>query len=330
MVRGCQSCALHLPSQPKEPYLAHDSPERPFQYIHADFFWFAGQQFLVVVDQLSSWPWVFDFGRSATTRKLIGAMCEVFCCSGVADVLFTDNGSQFTSNAFQAFLSRWKVQHTTSSPYYAQSNGTAEAAVKSVKKLIRSCWDFKNQCLDFEKWSSAMLQYRNTPSANGKSPAMCLYGHPVQDLLPAHRRAFDTAWQPPTQSAEAVAEARSEYAQTYYNASAQSLPVLSVGSEVAVQDPTTKLWSHHGTICDIGPHRRYFIRMANGKVMTRNRRFLRLRYGVVPTALSPDHADLPPAGRGQEPGSPAHHASVSPTLPRRSDRHRRRRARPPD
>ena len=68
-----------------------------------------------------------------------------------------------------------------SSPYYPQSNGKAEVAVKSMKKIIRAAWNGRH--LD----EKALLQYRNTPSRRDRlSPAQKLYGHPVQDTLPAH------------------------------------------------------------------------------------------------------------------------------------------------
>lgn len=278
LVRRCESCQHFLPAQPKEPYVAHAAPSRPFQYIHADLFSFAGQQFLVVVDAMSNWPWVFSFGHSAPSRKLRDALCEVFCCSGVADTLYSDNGPQFTSSDFKSFLSRWQVSHVTSTPYYPQSNGRAEAAVKSVKKMLRTCWDFRNQCVSHERWAKAMLQYRNTPTSDGRSPAVILYGHPVQDMVPAHRRSFDKAWQPSTATSESIAEANQTKVQEYYNAGAHALQPLSVGDQVAVQDPVSNRWSHYGVICEVSPHRRYYIRMANGKIMTRNRRFLRRRY----------------------------------------------------
>ncbi|KAF0299963.1 hypothetical protein FJT64_027441 [Amphibalanus amphitrite] len=49
--------------------------------------------------------------------------------------------------------------------------------------------------------------------------------------------------------------------------------------QVAIQDPATKRWSRHGVITDVGPHRRYYVRLPKGRVLTRNRRFLRQRYG---------------------------------------------------
>ena len=96
---------------------------------------------------------------------------------------------KFKSKSFNGFSKEWGFQHITSSPRYPQSNGKAEATVKSMKKIIRAAW--KRDSLDERTLTRALLQYRNTPSQQDRlSPAQKLFGHPIQDTLPAHRRAF--------------------------------------------------------------------------------------------------------------------------------------------
>lgn len=151
----------------------------------------------------------FSFGHSAAIRELIEAFCDVFSCSRVPDTIFTDNGTQFASHEIVQFLERWQVKHVTSSLHYLQSNGRAEATVKSVKKMIRSCWNSWHQSLDQERWSAAMLQYHNIPVKNWQSPAEILHGHPVQDMIPAHRCTFDRSWQPSTETAASQSTQRS-------------------------------------------------------------------------------------------------------------------------
>ena len=48
-----QSCNRNSPSQPSLPQEASDPPTNPFEKIFADFFQFAGNNFLVVGDRLS-------------------------------------------------------------------------------------------------------------------------------------------------------------------------------------------------------------------------------------------------------------------------------------
>ena len=139
-VRSCADCQRELLSLPKEPYIRHASPTRPFQVISADLATHAGQQFLVVVDHLSNWPFVFKLGTTSTARQLIHSFRQVFCFAALPVVLHSDNGPQFNAYPLKSFLADWGVEHRTSSPHYPQSNGHAEAAVKSMKRLLRRCW----------------------------------------------------------------------------------------------------------------------------------------------------------------------------------------------
>ena len=66
--------------------------------------------------------------------------------------LVRDNGSQFISEAFKAFAEKYKFYHITSSPYWSQSNGRAEAAVKAAKHI-----PFTAEDVDV-----ALLSVRNT------------------------------------------------------------------------------------------------------------------------------------------------------------------------
>ena len=79
-----------------------------------------------------------------------------------------------------------------SSPHYPQSNGLAEAAVKSMKTT-------KNGNLDMDEFPfqfrQGLLEWSNTPDSNGHSPAQKLYGHPLQSFVLAHHRSFATEWQ---------------------------------------------------------------------------------------------------------------------------------------
>ena len=136
------------------------------------------------------------------------------------------------------FFKRWGVRHVTSSPHFPQSNGRAEAAaaVKSMKKIIRRTWDAQQRHLNKKAWTRALVQYRNTPGVTGLSPAQQLFGHPLQDLVPAHRRSFAPEWQQQADAAERRQEATQERLEARYNRTARALPVLEVGTRVAVQD----------------------------------------------------------------------------------------------
>ena len=258
-----------------------------------------------------------------TSRNTIKAVLDLFCRTAAPDVIWSDGGSQFTSSRFQAFLKDWGVCHSISSPRYPQSNGKAESTIKSMKKLIKAAW--RRRSIDQNVLSRSLLQYRNTPCRrDGKSPAQKLYGHPVQDSLPAHRRSFAPEWQRPinTEYTNYVLQK----AESFYNQHAHPLPDLSPGTHVAVQNPVSKAWDIYGVVTTISPHRRYFIRTQSGRVLVRNRRFLRKRTAisiyapVEPTQVSPDlqQSIQPPLSTDPNPNQLA---------PRRSGRKTRKPAR---
>ena len=131
------------------------------------------------------------------------------------------------------------------------------------------------------------MQYRNTPSCkDGLSPAQKLYGRPIQDTLPAHRRAFSPEWQHRTSTAEKQVQITTENVERYYNSKARPLPEINIGSKVALQNQETKRWDIYGTVTDISPHRRYFVKTQSGRVLVHNRRFLRRR--IPPSLPNPN------------------------------------------
>ena len=69
------------------------------------------------------------------------AFRKIFAQTAVPDVLWTDRGPQFMAHQFQLFAKQWGFRHCTSTPYYPQSNGKAEATIKSMKKIIRTAWN---------------------------------------------------------------------------------------------------------------------------------------------------------------------------------------------
>lgn len=167
-----------------------------------------------------------------------------------------------------------------------------------MKKIIATCWDTRN--LNEDKLCRGILQHRNTPSRkDGLSPAQKLFGRPVQNTLPAHRRSFAPEWQRSTQEAEQQATHTLQQSETFYNA--HNLPDIQIGSTVALQNPQTKLWDIYGTIIDIGPHRRYYIKTHSGRVLVRNHRFLCHR---TPATLHSPHTAVRCPNTAQFPSSP--------------------------
>ncbi|KAL9981065.1 hypothetical protein ACROYT_G009723 [Oculina patagonica] len=74
----------------------------------------------------------------------------------------TDNGPSYRLSTSSLLL--YGFEHVTSSPYWPQGNGKAEAAVKIVKRMYQ------------KKGNLALLDYRNTPQQGQEhSPAQSSY-----------------------------------------------------------------------------------------------------------------------------------------------------------
>ena len=206
-------------------------PSRIFEDVSSDIFTVSGRDFLVCVDRLSNWPVIFQFPRGDTTsRHVIQCLREVFVTLGVPMRLWTDGGPQYRSREVAAFLKRWGVAHVFSTPYYAQFNGHAEAAVKTVKHLIAQTTS--NGCVDDERLHRGLLELRNTPGASGRSPAQIVFSHPIRSWVPAHRNAFSSEWQRRAEECDAKAAEDRLQRDQHYNDSAHTLAPLKIGANV--------------------------------------------------------------------------------------------------
>ena len=110
----------------------------------------------------------------------------------------------------------------------------------------------------------------------------------MQDILPAHRCSFFPQWQRTAEEATQQAEDTSKSSAAYYNIHAHNLPDIHVESHVGVQNLQSWLWDIYGVVTEIGPYRRYYIKMTGSRVLVRNRCFLCRRVPtLVPKWLEP-------------------------------------------
>ena len=155
-IAKCDVCMAHRSEQSKEPIQQHEFAARPSSKVAADLCDLDKRTLLVVSDYYSNYIEVVRVA-SVTSRSIIKELKAVFARFGVPDVLVTDNGPQFSSAEFSVFARTWDFDHVTSSPKYPQSNGKAENAVKTVKRLFEKCKD------SGQSEFLALLDWRNTP-----------------------------------------------------------------------------------------------------------------------------------------------------------------------
>ena len=160
--------------------------EWPFQQIVMDIFHVGHVAYLACADRLTIWLILYHLKPGhATTSKLMSICRHRFQTYGTPDGLSTDGGPPFTSSLFQEFLQTWCVRHRLSSVAYPQSNGRAELAVKTAKRIVNGNTD-PRASLDNNNVARAILQYRNTPIQGiGLSPAQLLLHHRLRDPIPS-------------------------------------------------------------------------------------------------------------------------------------------------
>ena len=102
---------------------------------------------------------------------------------GIPNKLMSDNGPNFTSSGFQLFTDSYNIEHITSSPTYAQSNGKAENSVKTAKKIMQKALDAHADPY------LAFLDFTNTPTEGyTTSPAQRMLKQRTRTLLPMSNR----------------------------------------------------------------------------------------------------------------------------------------------
>ena len=100
------------------------------------------------------------------------------------------------------------------------------------------------------------------------------------------------AWQERTEECDRRAAARTDAVKVRWDARALPLPRLGVGTYARIQDPVTKRWDKVAMVMGIGRTRDYLLRTPSGRVLWRNRRFLR-GIPLPPDVLSASCAESP-------------------------------------
>ncbi|KAK3868203.1 hypothetical protein Pcinc_026391 [Petrolisthes cinctipes] len=218
-----------------------------------------------------------------------------------------------------------RVFQSTSADYFHVAGRTYLVYVDRM-----SGWPYVSSCPRHASAAHLITALRNAPRADGRSPSQVLFGHPMRSAVPAHHRSFAPEWQRAADDCDITAEHIKVKAKERYDTTARQLPRLHLGSYVDVQDHASGRWDRVGVIVGIGSRRDYLIKMGSGRIMWRNRKFLRPHHPMLSETI-PRHKATP---EEREHGSPVDPAPPHPTttdlgekraanLPRRSHRQRR-------
>ena len=282
VVQACDDCQKLRPSPVKEPLIQDTVPNRPFEMATSDLYQLGTKFYLIYADRYSGYPMLSEFSACPSASNLINEFRWCFSTMGVPNVLRSDQGRQYDSQQMSAFFEHWGVKWVPSSPHNSQSNGHAENTVKALKYLLKKC-DGK---VNSDEFQSGLLELKNSPREDGLSPAQRLFGHPLRSRVPTHWRAFDRKWQ---MSAELADKRRLETAEKqkfYYDRSSREAKPLEDGTRVLVKNAQSGKWDNFATTLH-RHRRRYQLRFPSGRILWRNRKFLR----SVPEQVSREETD---------------------------------------
>ena len=262
--KSCATCQEYQDRNCKEPLQPYPVPSRPWQSISSDLFSIRDKSFLLIVDRYSRYPLVVEFKTVPSSRAVTEAMKHYCAMLGCPDSIASDNGTQYTGAAYQAFVAQWGIKHITSSPNYPRSNGLAERHVRHVKGLIKKSLK-NNQDLQVVLMNiRATLINRELPS-----PAEMLTGRPMATLLPSRG-------DPGPSMQRKHLENLSTQMKTYHDKTSriEDLPPLYKAQSIRILDKVNKTWCP-GIVVDKAPEpRSYVVQTPSGTKVRRNRSHL--------------------------------------------------------
>lgn len=252
MINSCVNCQIHSGPQPKNyTYNMKDSCHYPLQCVGTDIFEYNNTTYLIIIDYFSCYPWIRML-KNITTKSVINALRSVFCEFGFPNQLHTDAGSQFTSSDFKKLASTYDFKHTTSSPYYHESNGKAERYVGIVKQLLR-----KNDNI-----GDSLLAYRSAPLTNNShSPGELMFNRNINDHV--------INLQLQNKSDDRCEESVVKHEPYRYS------PLYS-GDKVFIYDVDHKIWEQGVIRHQTDQPNQYAVAFSNGRIANRNRMHLKI------------------------------------------------------
>ena len=265
-VSKCETCNMYQSSQPKEPLISHDLPQRPWEKIGCDIFTLGKHDYLCTVDYFSDYFEVDPLPGSKDGTAIIKKLQKHFSNHGIPNTLQTDNGPPFNSRQFENFTKQYEFDHTTSSPEYPRSNGKVENAVKLAKRLIK-----RTQHTHGDFYLN-LLNWRNTPTEGlDSSPAQRFLGRRTKTDIPVASELLKPKIIQDVAYKKTQKQAKQSH---YYNRNAKPLPPLCEGETVRFkQKRESKVWQKaqiQKQVCI----RSYQIITEDGREYRRNRQHL--------------------------------------------------------
>ena len=150
-------CNKYRNCQIEEPLLPHPVPDRPWQVLAAYLFVLPQGKFVVLEDYYSKYFELTEL-KDSTSATLINCLQQHMSRHGIPQILYSDNGPEFSSLEFRQFAKAYQFQHVTSSPRFPQSNGLPERTVQTAKNCSRKLMRIRKIPI-WQFWSCEIHQF---------------------------------------------------------------------------------------------------------------------------------------------------------------------------
>jgi hypothetical protein len=154
-INNCSICKETKPRNniQRPPMYTQSKSDRSFQKIYSDLIGpypkskLGNVGALIVLDNLTKFPLLFPLKNMKASGIIKHFENDVFSIFGVPEKVWTDNGKQFTSHAFQTFLQKYGVDHTLNAFYSPHPNAservnrTIVCGLRIFIKEDQRCWD---------------------------------------------------------------------------------------------------------------------------------------------------------------------------------------------
>ena len=153
--RRCFACQCTQNNKPHlEPMQMSDMPGGAWRNLSMDFLGPlpSGEELMVLVDEYSRFP-IVEIIRSVSANTVIPVLDKHLATFGYPDVIKSDNGAPFNSDAFASFAKHSGFRHRRVTECWPRGNAPAEGFNKPLMKAIRSA------VVEQRNWKQEMYQF---------------------------------------------------------------------------------------------------------------------------------------------------------------------------
>lgn len=268
VVSNCEICMRYQNSKTKSKMVPHEIMDMPWFKLGCDLFEFNRKTYLIVVDYYSKYIEIELLNSGYNSSQVILKLKSIFSRHGIPFILVTDNGPPYNSRDFKDFCHNWGIEHNTSSPYLARSNGLAERSVQIIKKML-----LKSQESHSDPYM-ALLQYRTTSKGNLPSPSELLMSRSLRTKIPSILKNLRPKVINRNEYSKKLNSNIQKYAD-YYNQSAKRVEPLQEGDNVIFRKTPTSCWFRGQIINSCKEPSSFIVKDSNGTFYRRSQDHIR-------------------------------------------------------